>query len=313
MLFSTLLTAAALIRLSIAGYVLQDDYSSANFFNMFDFFTGDDPTNEGFVQYVDSSTASSTNLTSTPNGNVYLGVDHTNDTPNGRPSVRLTSKASYDSGLVILDLAHMPAGCGTWPAFWMVGPSWPSNGEIDIIEGVNEQASNAMTLHTGPGCAITNGGGFSGSISTDNCDVNADGQSKNAGCQIVDSSTVSYGAGLNNNGGGVFATEWTSTAINIYFFPRGSVPSDINSSPDPSGWGEPSATFKGACDIATTFKSQQIVFDTTFCGDWAGAVWSSGSCASKADSCNSFVQNNPSSFSEAYWSINSLKVFQQSA
>ena len=54
-----------------------------------------------------------------------MGVDHTNVTPNGRPSVRLTSKKSYDSGLVILDLAHMPVGCGTWPAFWTVGPNWP--------------------------------------------------------------------------------------------------------------------------------------------------------------------------------------------
>jgi beta-glucanase (GH16 family) len=54
--------------------------------------------------------------------------------------VRLTSKNSYTHGLVILDLAHMPGGvCGTWPAFWMVGPNWPNSGEIDIIEGVNSQ------------------------------------------------------------------------------------------------------------------------------------------------------------------------------
>jgi hypothetical protein len=140
------------------------------------------------------------------------------------------------------------------------------SGEIDIIEGVNEQLTNAMTLHTGPGCSITNGGGFSGSITTSNCDVNAFGQSQNAGCKIVDPSSNSYGAGLNANNGGVFATQWTNSAIKIFFFPRGSVPSDIGAgNPDPSGWGIPAASFKGACDIASTFKQQQIVFDTTFC------------------------------------------------
>ena len=23
-------------------------------------------------------------------------------------------------------------GCGTWPAFWLVGPNWPNGGEIDV-------------------------------------------------------------------------------------------------------------------------------------------------------------------------------------
>lgn len=84
-----------------------------------------DPTN-GFVDYVDQSTASSSGLIDTTSGNVYIGVDSSNDTPDGRPSVRLTSTKAYNHGLVILDLEHMPEGCGTWPAFWMVGPDWPN-------------------------------------------------------------------------------------------------------------------------------------------------------------------------------------------
>jgi hypothetical protein len=55
------------------------------------------------------------------------------------------------------------------------------------------------------------------------------------------------------------------------------------------------------------------VFDITFCGDWAGNVWSSSSCASKASTCNSYVQNNPSAFTDTYWRINSLKVYQESS
>lgn len=127
MSFSTLLrtiAVAALVRPSIAGYALEDDYSTKNFFDMFEFFTEPDPTN-GFVHFVDQSTAQNTGLISTSGNAVRMGVDHTNVAPNGRNSVRLTSNKSYNSGLIILDIAHMPEGCGTWPAFWTTGPGWP--------------------------------------------------------------------------------------------------------------------------------------------------------------------------------------------
>ncbi|KIX92161.1 uncharacterized protein Z520_12154 [Fonsecaea multimorphosa CBS 102226] len=312
---SFLVTLAGLVSLSTAGYVLEDDYSVDQFFSMFDFFTAADPTN-GYVQYVDQNTAQSGGLINTNNGAVYMGVDHTNvASGSGRQSVRLTSKKSYNQGLIILDLSHMPGGiCGTWPAFWTVGPNWPSAGEIDIIEGVNSQASNAMTLHTGAGCSITNNGMFSGSVATSNCDINAAGQATNAGCSISTPNDATFGTGFNDGQGGVYATEWTSSAISIWFFPRSAIPSDISSgSPDPSGWGQPLASFQGGCNIDEFFNNNQIVFDTTFCGDWAGNVWTSDPvCGSKAATCNDFVQNNPSAFQDAYWSVNSLKVFQSS-
>src|SRR2546423_13817757 len=94
----------------------------------------------------------------------------------------------------------------------------PSGGEIDVVEGVNSQTSNAMTLHTGPGCSFPNNGRFSGSMTTQNCFVNAPGQSTNAGCQITTTNSQSYGAGFSANGGGVYATEWTSESINVHFF-----------------------------------------------------------------------------------------------
>jgi len=56
----------------------------------------------------------------------------------GRDSIRISSRKAYDEGIFVLDLAHMPAGCATWPAFWTLsqaGP-WPNGGEIDIIEGM---------------------------------------------------------------------------------------------------------------------------------------------------------------------------------
>jgi hypothetical protein len=60
-----------------------------------------------------------------------------NSTARGRDSVRISSNTAYDDALFVLDIAHMPAGCATWPAFWTLsqaGP-WPQGGEIDIIEG----------------------------------------------------------------------------------------------------------------------------------------------------------------------------------
>jgi len=59
---------------------------------------------------------------------------------------------------------------------------------------------------------------------------------------------------------------------------------------------------------ASHFSNMNLVFDLTFCGDWAGNVFAS-QCPGKG-SCNSYVQNNPKDFTEAYWSVNYVKVFQ---
>lgn len=230
----------------------------------------------------------------------------------GRSAVRVESKTSYNHGLIILDLNHMPEGCGTWPAFWLYGPDWPTSGEIDIIEGVNSQASNSFAMHTNPGCSITKSGAFTGQIETPDCDVNAAGQATNAGCAITTTDTQTYGTGFNSNGGGVYATEWTSEAISVWVFPRGTIPADITSgTPQPFGWGLPQAQFAGACDIDTHVANQKIVFTNTFCGDWGGQVWhQDATCAPLASTCQEFVQNSPSAFANAYWDINSLRVYQ---
>lgn len=141
------LTKLALLALGLAPlafadaptYTLVDNYSPDNFFSMFTFFTGWDPTN-GFVQYVNQSVAQSTGLISTSKDSVYIGVDHTNITPYGRPSVRLTSTKAYNHGLIVLDLSHMPHGCGTWPAFWTVGPNWPSKFVIQTTSHLSLQS-----------------------------------------------------------------------------------------------------------------------------------------------------------------------------
>lgn len=58
------------------------------------------------------------------------------------------------------------------------------------------------------------------------------------------------------------------------------------------------------------FRNLRLVFDTTFCGDWAGNTWNQTSCAQLAPTCEEYVSNNPGAFVEAYWAVNTLQVFQ---
>ena len=191
------------------------------------------------------------------------------------------------------------------------------SGEIDAIEGVNSNTFNTMTLHTDPGCSIGGTGGFSGTVKTANCAVNAPGQSNNAGCGIQASGADTYGDGFNSGGGGVYAIDWTSQAISIYYFARSAIPADITAgTPDPDGWPMPLAQFQGACNIGSIFQNHSIIFDMTFCGQWAGqaSVWNSDPvCSQKASTCQSYVENNPADFAETYWQVNSLKVYQPGA
>jgi hypothetical protein len=309
-------------------YLLESSYSaSTNFFDAFIFETMDDPTH-GYVDYVNESTASSMGLINYINDQVYIGVDYVNvvsDTARGRKSVRISSKAVLSEGtLLVLNLEHMPTttgvggmpeGCSIWPAFWTFGPSWPNDGEIDIIEYVNSDTTVTTTLHTNEGCdqASENTSLFTGSWSTsngqtyDNCDVYASG---NVGCSIIGPANTT-GVAFDNNGvgGGVYAMLWTNYSIQVFYFPMNAIPSDIsNGHPDPSSWGKPYARFElGVNCPSSHFLNQSIIFDTTFCGDWAGAVFPS-TCSSTV-SCDDYVQYNPSTFSQTYWLINYLDVY----
>lgn len=312
-----LLASATLIQSSIAGYALSDDYSGNHFFNGFHFFTDTDPT-DGFVKYHDFDAAVSQSLigmVSRENNSIYLGVD-TNTTLTagakpGRASVRLQSVKTFNHGLFIADILHIPFACGAWPAMWLLGQqTWPQGGEIDIVEGVNAANNNSMTLHTNAGCSIQSTG-YSGTASTTNCDVKDPKQPENAGCGISSPDTISFGADFNANRGGVYATEWTSQAIKIWFFPRAKIPQDIESgTPNPSGWGQPTAQFAGSCNIDQHFQNHNLIFNTAFCGQWAGRVWKDSSCAAKAPTCEEFVAKNPKEMLEAYWLIQSVRVYE---
>ncbi|THW53498.1 hypothetical protein D6D21_00205 [Aureobasidium pullulans] len=300
------------------AYQLVDDYQPSVFFSKFNYYNSYDPT-YGHVQYVNETVANRNGYTTTDDDSITISVDTTNKWPRGgpgRPAVRLISDNTYTHGLFILDLNHMPFGCGTWPAFWLLGPDWPRNGEIDIIEGVHTSTTNTISMHTDSNCTIA-GSGQTGLFTSSNCDHAAN---DNSGCGSVANNTATpnnYGKALSDNNGGVYITEWTSAYVRVWFFPRNNIPSSVTSgSPNITQFGLPMANFQGSCNIDSHFANHSIIINTDFCGAWAGFTYSNyKECPLTTglngyDSCVDYVGNNPQAFLDAYWEINSLKVYQ---
>ncbi|PYI21856.1 hypothetical protein BO86DRAFT_309881, partial [Aspergillus japonicus CBS 114.51] len=309
-------SSLALISPALAtSYNLVQTWQGEGFLEYFDFYTGADPTN-GFVTYTNQSYAESSGLVKVNNnGSFYMGVDHTtklSTTGPGRESVRIESKKYYDHGLFIIDLAHMPGSvCGTWPAFWSTGANWPADGEIDIIEAVNLNTASEIVLHTSGTCDVSAQSDMTGTLTATHCGEDAG----TTGC-VVQSSEGSSGTPFNEQGGGVYAMEWQEDYIKFWYFARDSIPTSITAgTPDISAFGTPMGHLQGSCNFAEHFKSQKFIFDTTFCGDWAGGVFLSSGCpisdkTSATKSCVAYVAENPSAFEESFWEINYIKIFQ---
>jgi len=198
-----------------------------------------------------------------------------------------------------------------WPAFWTLGNGvWPTTGEIDIIEGVHDNEHNQVTWHTNPGCNLTPSN-FTGTIETQNGQpyLDCEGSATLPGCGVIEWSQASYGPTFDAQGGGVFAMKWDQDGISVWNFYRVAVPEDIQEGfPDPSTWPEPTATLEPAgCDPLEYFQNHTIIFDITFCGDWAGNTYNSSGCPGTCAE----VLLDPTNFVNASWSINSLKVYRR--
>ncbi|KHN94185.1 Glycosyl hydrolase family 16 protein [Metarhizium album ARSEF 1941] len=302
----------------MASYALTTSYIGESLLSGFNWLDGPDPSH-GYVSYQSRPNAKALGLFSVDDqtGVVRLGVDSTNTYPltAGRPSIRLESKQAFNHGLFIADFLHMPPSqCGVWPAFWSYGPNWPTGGEIDIIEGVNDQNRNILSAHTTAGCEISKSlhGKFLGVQRETDCDVGGD----NVGCGYYSPAgdTSAYGNGFNAAQGGVYAMEWDDEFIKIWHFARRNIPEDITKkTPDPTGWGKPDAMFGGQdCDVNKFFNDMKLVININFCGDWAGTAWrASDVCTKVADTCNEYVANNPRAFSNTYWDVRYIEAYQK--
>ncbi len=199
-----------------------------------------------------------------------------------RASIRLEGKRRFNRGLFIIDLRHMPAGCGVWPAFWLTDEAnWPVNGEIDIVEGVNYQNVAKTALHSTKTCLMDDvpmgvkSGTWDESVgipdkktgipdmtlryATD-CFVYSPHQWLNQGCVAVDLEGDTLGVPLNEKGGGVYVLEWDPVFGHIrswVFSPHTKVPENLRETistasevdpelrvqPDPSLWPLPYGYF----------------------------------------------------------------------
>lgn len=228
-----------------------------------------------------------------------------------------------EQALWVLDLNHMPTGCGTWPAWWTVGwDPWPDNGEIDIIEGANLQDHAHSALHTKKGCTMPPGtenfnGYWSKTSSGDALDCWNLATPDNTGCSI-ESYEDAYGEPLNRKGGGLYVMQLHHNKyIRVWFFTRQEAPSDLTSgSPTPDFWTKkPLAYFPlGSKCPGSTFQEQRVVINTTFCGGYSGYNFTTaqGCPGNGLADCEKYVRNNPSAFREAYWDISSMKVYKRS-
>ncbi|KAJ7045452.1 glycoside hydrolase family 16 protein [Mycena alexandri] len=302
--------------LASQSYLINDTFIGNDFF-AWDWYTSDDPTH-GRVDYVDRPTAKAMNLSAASETSFLMRADHLNlvhPADRGRKSVRISSPSTYTDSVLVLDLWHMPAGCATWPAWWTVskkGP-WPSGGEIDIIEGVNSNSNNLASLHTTANCNMTQTRAQNGQSVSTQCDASFN---YNQGCGVSFGQPNSYGPGFNADGGGWYAMHRGTCGISVWFWSRdnSTVPTEVSQglptvNPDPSLWGSSDAFFPTtSCDYMSHFDAHNIVFDLTFCGDWAGSpsAYGASGCPS---TCEDWVNNNPTMFSEAYWEISSLRVY----
>ncbi|KAJ7758400.1 glycoside hydrolase family 16 protein [Mycena metata] len=270
--------SSSLSSVLAASYSRSENIVGAGFYNAFKFEAISDLTHgrlDSRVNYVDKVTAQSQNLTFATRDTFILRADSktviSDSSSVGRNSVRIRSNNAYTTvqDVFRFDIVHRPQGCG-----WETNEAtWPAGGGVDIIEGVNDHGPNQITLHTNPGCTMSNRVQTGTTLLTD-CDVNIAG---NSGCGVNVGTPPSFGpTSLPLAVDGMYAIERTPAFISVWFWPRaaGNVPADVRAggaAVNTGNWrGVPAANFSNTnCNMNQFFSAHNIIINLTFCGDWA--------------------------------------------
>ncbi|KAH8929404.1 glycoside hydrolase family 16 protein [Atractiella rhizophila] len=308
------LLSVAVVALDNRNYNMVKEYTTYNGQNFldgwnFESYPNGEPTH-GLVNYIgDRNQAANLGLAVINSQNhAILTVDSYSNLAYGakRNSIRLSSQQTFGVGsLVVLNAWHVPFGCSVWPAFWLVGPNWPNGGELDILEGARNQANNQATLHTTAGCTLRTPMAGSGQVLQSDCNTAVN---SNAGCGVLDTSANSYGQGASNVQGGIWAMLYDTTGVYYWHWPRNQIPASLadgSVNPNPTTFGTPIGRWDSATCNMNHFQPQNIVFDITLCGDWAGAVSGSMGCGD----CTAWVQQG-SNYRNAYFEVQWVRVFQ---
>jgi len=244
-------------------YQLLECQEGAQFIKHYDYYQGADSLGSaGYNVYVGPEEGL-LNVTH-ENGQDYIYM-HSAPVEDGgyRHSVRLEGKRRFDRGLFVLDVAHMPAGCGVWPAFWLTDEDkWPDHGEIDILEGINTQSVVKTALHTSDSCSMyahvpsysktgvwdtatgipdtyTGERNFETKVEADNCWVMAPHQWANQGCVAVAAENGTIGEPMNKKLGGIYVLEWDPEHgyIKSWVFARDKIPDNLQNTVDTASFG----------------------------------------------------------------------------
>ncbi|KIY48424.1 glycoside hydrolase family 16 protein [Fistulina hepatica ATCC 64428] len=328
------LVTLLVVRTAFA-YDLVRDYSGVSFFDRWDFYGNYDNLTSGDVWYLDRDDAYSQGLAYVNSaGNVIMKVDDMHSIAFGqmRNSVRITSQDTYAVGsLWIVDVVHVPYGCSVWGAWWTKGPTWPDDGEIDIFETINLMTYDQYALHTTSGCTHHTSSNQLGTSEEVDC-------SQASGCTVIENKENSAYTGFVEAGGGVWAVQFDVAGIFIWFWSvrfsrsytstiwitkhlqRPDVPLSVTNSTSTSAitdltqWGPPSASYLAdTCNITEYFTPQNLIFDITLCGTWAGleeVYYPSCGSAGPTGLCyNDMVVGSGLKFSEAYFEIKYLRAY----
>mmetsp|Transcript_25979 Transcript_25979/g.69046 ORF Transcript_25979/g.69046 Transcript_25979/m.69046 type:complete len:537 (+) Transcript_25979:96-1706(+) len=335
---------------SNAKYRLDWLSSGRAFFDDWDYLEWD--SNNGAAQYLGRDQANSEGVTAAYDTHAILRVG-ARGLPGKRKTAKVRSRRSWKYFLAAIRFTHVPFGCGLWPAFWTHagGIQWPEGGELDILEYVNDIASQT-SLHTGVRNACNLDGG---KINKPGCPVMPDLNGMNYDC------TTDYPKKLGcapntlplqspaewNMHPVTFAIEWTESFVKIFKIPDYQLPADLlENDPKPDTWDQwlvsyypLGATGEPDCrNPADVMAPQQLILNIGLCGDWAGKIWSmSATCNSmhgpasgcravdpllesdsENDCCTQFVEDRNGTFgadeyfsTRAYFNMSWVKVFQR--